>query len=232
MRASDSVSAVSISFLGLGDPLAERLVRLGHPRGCLGDQPLGLGLCFGAHPRCAVGRNAVRLVGVCLCGLEDLRGVCLGGLQHLLDSLVDVVGSHLLVRCTQLAAQRLDLCLRARELSGEVGAARRGGIPLGCGNPKVVVQSVDLTVDLLAVVTAHRTVEAPACLVQGEQVSRGFGHAGHVPRTGWQVSKEQQQRLGYIPRKRLMASTCLARSSWSETPRPSSGARQSTPTLP
>ena len=39
-------------------------------------------------------------------------------------------------------------------------------------------------------------------------------------------------RPAQTPRKRLMASTCLARSSGLRTPRPSAGARQSTPTLP
>ncbi len=190
--------------------------------------PVGLRLRGGPGAGGAVGGAGAGLLGLRLRVLAQLAASACAADSRCLtrSSTFSVVTVSVAARSWRRSDSTLGL--RAGQLGGEVGAAGGRGVAFGRGHPQVVVQAADLAIDLFAVVAAHRGVETAAGLVERKRSVSRLAHAAHGPHLG----PVRPGRPTYRLRNRLIASRCLARSCASRTPRPSSGARHSTPTLP
>src|SRR5690606_28366368 len=119
----------------------------------------------------------------------------------------------------------------------QVRGAADGGVTVGQRDPEVLLEPLDRLGHLIAVVAPQLHVERVSGLVVRQQIAAGVGHGlifadGRSPVS---VSAGTEWLLGRIDdtaRKRLMAVRCWSRLAGLRTPRPSSGARVRTPTLP
>ena len=180
------------------------------------------------RPRCGSARPAALGLG------PQPRRLGPGAVEDLPDALVDVVGGDR-ARWPPRSCRRSDSIWACALASWAARSALRaaGGVALGGGDAQVVVEPADLAVDLLAVVAAHRGVETAARLVERQVGRSRLAHAHAIVPLHAAVDRPSGVTRGSTAsRKRLIASRCLARSSGSRTPSPSSGARHSTPTLP